>query len=92
MNRERISVNLGSSFMGINSTGCLIIILETNILYNDYRPIRGELPERRNFVDCNYYYQLAGKPAKKSGKKEENNSSVTIFLNVSSLASAQEIR
>lgn len=65
MNRERISVNLGSSFMGINSIGCLTIILETNILYNVYRPIRRELPERRNFVDCNYNYQSAGKPAKK---------------------------
>jgi len=51
--------------MGINSIGCLTIILETNILYNVYRPIRRELPERRNFVDCNYNYQSAGKPAKK---------------------------
>lgn len=46
--------------MGINSIGCLIIMLETNILYNDYRPIRKEMPEGRNFVDCSHNHQSTG--------------------------------
>lgn len=77
--------------MGINSIGCLIIMLGTNILYNDYWPIRKEMPERWNFVDYSHNHQAARKPVKKSGKREQNHISVAIFLNVSSFAAEQEI-
>lgn len=49
INIKRISGNLGYSSVRANSTGCIIIILETNVFYIDHKPTRRELSERLYF-------------------------------------------